>query len=139
MPYDRHARSFRRLSAVLLVAVLAGCGHVAAEGGARVDMNRITNDELLSVENARSLYEVVERLRPRWLTSRAAAGGHGTEIVVFQGQSFLGEVEVLAQLAPSTAYSLRFLDAATATNSLPGMGSRRIGGAIVIETTARTR
>jgi hypothetical protein len=80
----------------------------------------------------------VQRLRPRWLTPRAQQSfGLSTDILVFQGQTNLGTVEVLRQLTPESAIRLRFIDGSTAAASLPGMGSRHVAGAIVLETAAR--
>jgi hypothetical protein len=126
--------------AFLLAAV--GCAP-AGEGGsgpARGDYNVLTQDQILSV-SAASLYEVVQRQRPRWLTPRAnqSLAGVGTDILVFQGQTNLGTVEVLRQLPPNTAARLRFLDGPTAAATLPGLGSRHVAGAIIIDTTVQAR
>jgi hypothetical protein len=58
-----------------------------------------------------------------------------TGVVVYQDQSLLGDVDTLRQLGPSAAYELRYLDGATATSTLPGIGSgRHIAGAIIVHT-----
>lgn len=129
-----------RATPLLVIAFLlavAGCAP-AGEGGsrpARGDYDILTQDQILSV-SAASLYEVVQRQRPRWLTPRAnqSLAGVGTDILVFQGQTNLGTVEVLRQLPPNTAFRLRFLDGPTAAATLPGLGSRHVAGAIIIET-----
>jgi hypothetical protein len=134
-----------RATPLLVIAFLlavAGCAPTG-EGGAspaRGDYNILTQDQILSV-GAASLYEVVQRQRPRWLTPRAnqSMAGVGTDILVFQGQTNLGTVEVLRQLPPNTAAELQFLDGPTATATLPGLGSRHVAGAIMIHTVPRTR
>ena len=124
------------------LALLAGCAPAAAEGGAttgasastRLRANLITREELES-SGTTNLYDAVQRLRPQWLRNAAntSYSGGGAELVVYQGTSLLGGVETLRQFAPGYAVALRYLDASTATNTLPGLGSRRVAGAIVIE------
>ncbi len=124
--------------AFLLAA--AGCASAGAGTGgpARGDYNVLTQDQMTAVD-AGNLYDVVQRLRPRWLTARSGQSMSGipTDILVFQGQTNLGTVEVLRQLPRSTAARLRFLDGPTAAATLPGLGSRHVAGAIVIDTVVR--
>ncbi len=126
---------------VLALATLAFSGACAAnrQAGSGTQQDRITNDELSSIEGVRNLWDVVERLRPRWLEARAAdrSFGIGTgkpTIVVFQEQMYLGDVTMLHQLAPDIAYDLKWLDGPTASSTLPGLGSQHVAGAIVIYT-----
>lgn len=114
--------------------VIVGCA-TADPSRSRVDPNRITRAEIVEVDVA-DLYEVVQRLRPRWLEVRGSRSfGGETEVVVYQGQSFLGGPEVLRQFDPAAAESLRYLDGPTASASLPGLGSRHVEGAIIIVTS----
>jgi hypothetical protein len=134
-----------RATPLLVIAFLlavAGCAP-AGEGGsrpARGDYDTLSEDQILSV-SAASLYEVVQRQRPRWLTPRAnqSLAGVGTDILVFQDQTNLGTVEVLRQLPPNTAKMLKFMDGTTAAASLPGLGSRHVAGAIIIYTVLPSR
>lgn len=118
-----------------LAALLAVGGCASAGGGSPQNPNLLTRDEIAAV-NVSNLYDAVQRLRPRWLTSRGprSLSGLSTDIVVFQDQSMLGDIEVLRQLAPDLAVQIRYLDGSTATASLPGLGSRHVEGAIVIQT-----
>ena len=52
---------------------------------------------------------------------------------MYQNTTLLGGLDALRQIAPGYAENVRFLDASTATNTLPGLGSRRVAGAIVVE------
>ena len=134
----------RKLNGVMRVLTLAtvafagACSGNARPGtGTRQDL--ITNDELSSAEGVRTLYDVVQRLRPRWLEIRAgdrsfAIGTGRATIVVFQDQSYLGDVEYLKQIAPDLAYELKWLDGPTASATLPGLGSQHVAGAIIIRT-----
>jgi hypothetical protein len=89
--------------------------------------------------DATNLWEVVRRLRPRWLeVNRRGDRSFGlqTNLVVFQNQTYLGNVDMLRQFSPESAYELEFLDGSTASNTLPGLGSQHVAGAIVIKTSA---
>lgn len=123
--------------AILVVAgTLAACSSATRSGGnTRLDV--LTREQIMSVGSASNLYEVVQRLRPRWLDPRGGDRSFGlsTDIVVYQNQTFLGDVDTLAQLSPDMAYELRWLDGATASASLPGLGSRHVAGAIILSTS----
>ncbi|MDH5758943.1 MAG: hypothetical protein OEZ65_05090 [Gemmatimonadota bacterium] len=125
----------------LLLAVMAAlalsvgaCATTKPQNSSNPDL--LTQEEIMGA-GARNLHEVVQRLRPRWLRARAAdrSFGSSVEIVVYQNQTFLGNTETLAQISPSMAYEMRWLDGTTAAATLPGLGSGRIvAGAIVIKT-----
>lgn len=132
-----YAKLFRSLALVAATLVLlpACAASAGAEAGAtpRRDRNVLTAEEIAAT-GVTNLYDAVQRLRPHWLrganlTNREAAGG---EFVVYQGTTQLGGAEALRQLAPGYAVELRYLDASQATNTLPGLGSRRVAGAIVV-------
>lgn len=109
----------------------------AARNGANTRQDLLTREQIMSVGGASNLYEVVQRLRPRWLETRGGDRSFGltTEVVVYQNQSYLGSVETLGQLGPEVAYEMRWLDGPTASATLPGLGSRHVTGAIVIATS----
>jgi hypothetical protein len=133
---------FRATPLLVLAFLLAAAGCASAGSGAggpaRGDYDVLMQDQIASV-SVGNLYEAVERLRPRWLTPRGgqSLSGISTDILVFQGQTNLGTVEVLRQLPANTAARLRFLDGPTAAATLPGLGSRHVAGAIVIDTVVR--
>lgn len=130
--------NLNRAMMVLAFATLVAGGGCAGNprAGSGTSMDRITNDELVSVEGARNLWDVVERLRPRWLQARAAdrSLGLATNIVVFQDQAYLGDIDILHQLSPDVAYDMRWLDGTTASATLPGLGSQHVAGAIILYT-----
>ncbi|HST60432.1 MAG TPA: hypothetical protein VLK84_17160 [Longimicrobium sp.] len=128
------------------VALLAGCAPATAEGGASAGAsagtssgNRIRANVLTRAEiegsGTTNLYDAIQRLRPQWIRNSAQTnyGGGGTEIVVYQNTTLLGGLDALRQIAPGYAENVRYLDASTATNTLPGLGSRKVAGAIVVE------
>ncbi len=61
-------------------------------------------------------------------------GVSGSGLVVYLDNARMGGVDALRQLNTSAIESLRFMDAATATATLPGLGSSVIAGAIVVRT-----
>lgn len=131
-------------------ALLTACSAATAEGGASAGAsanadgrtssvrraNVLTREEL-ATSGATNLYDAVNRLRPAWLrgstNTQSNYGGGGLQVVVYQGTTQLGTAEHLRQLAPGYVASLRYLDGNTASNTLPGLGSRMVAGAIIIE------
>jgi hypothetical protein len=132
----------RRPALLALLALLAGFSGCATtrtqEGGEEYRWDVLTREEIMSLDMT-NLYDVVDRLRPRWLTRRGGVISFDleTHVVVFQGQTLLGDIEILREVSPEEAYELQYLDGATATASLPGLGSQHVSGAIVIHTSAR--
>ncbi|MBW3572641.1 MAG: hypothetical protein KY467_16180 [Gemmatimonadetes bacterium] len=138
-----YAKLFRTLAvtagtlSVLSACAASGGASAGADGSAsaapRVSRDLITQEELRGT-GAANLFDAVQRLRPHWLRganlSNRTAGG--TEIVVYQGNTPLGGLDALRTLQVSYPASMRWLDGTQATNTLPGLGSRRVAGAIVI-------
>jgi hypothetical protein len=143
MPY---AKLFRTLAVTAgTLSILSACAASAgtAAGGSagtaapstqRARRDLITQEELMG-SGTTNLYDAIQRLRPQWLNggnrTEAMTGG-GSEVVVYQGATNLGGVEALRQITPGYVASLRWLDGSQASNTLPGLGSRRVAGAIVI-------
>jgi hypothetical protein len=125
-------------AALLLILGVVACAPAATSSGR--DQSVLTREEIMSAE-VTNLYDVVHRLRPRWLNVRGqrsfGQAALSTEVVVFQNQTMLGGIEVLREMAPDIAMRLRYLDGATATASLTGLGSRHVEGAIIVETVLR--
>jgi hypothetical protein len=118
---------------VALLLLTTAC----ASGGTGTSSHNLSELTRAEIEEApvSNLYEVVERLRPRWLQVRApkTLNGGPTEVVVFMDRSYLGGTDVLRQFNKFSVEKLRYLDAASAYASLAGIGQRSIEGAIVIE------
>jgi hypothetical protein len=101
----------------------------------------ITRDELME-SGATNLYDAVDRLRPQWMRGRGPTdlrGGAALSIVVYQGNTQLGGIDALRSITPEFAEELRFLDGPQASNTLPGLGSRAVAGAIIIMRPGTTR
>lgn len=128
------------LAMLASVIVVGGCAATTSsdDGQPRSrDRNLIVAAEI-EATGARNAYEVVERLRPQWLTvTRGGAtsfysGVNG--ILVYHDQTRLGGVEALKTYPTGAITRMKFLDASTASATLPGIGSGHVAGAIVIET-----
>lgn len=130
------------------VALLAGCAPATAEGGASAGASpsasastarrsNVLSREELEASGTSNLYDAINRLRPQWMrgstNTQTRTGGGGLQVVVYQGTTQLGGVEVLRQMAPSYVATIRYLDGNQASNTLPGLGSRMVAGAIVLE------
>lgn len=118
-------------SLALLAVVLSACASGPSYGRQR-RTNVITADELATI-TVSNLYQAIDRLRPRWLQVRAQRSfSTTTAIVVYQGQTYLGGTDILRQLGVEGVQELRYLDGPTASATLPGIGTRQVEGAIVI-------
>jgi hypothetical protein len=130
----------RLLLLAALAAALPACTPAAPSSTAAPDRTEahrrtdvITMEEMAE-HSTLSLYQIVERLRPQWFRRSARSLSGGDELVVYQDAALLGGPDVLRQIHPGQARRLRYLDAATAQATLSGLGSRKVLGAIVIET-----
>jgi hypothetical protein len=115
----------------------AGAG-ADADGSSRVRTRAdVISQEEMAEHMSLSLYEIVQRLRPQWLSGRGPrdVGGGGAELYVYQDNVQMGTIETLRQMRPGpNVVRVRFLDASTAGATLPGLTGRRVRGAILIET-----
>ncbi|MFL5499183.1 MAG: hypothetical protein ACJ8AA_11585 [Gemmatimonadaceae bacterium] len=135
------------------VAALAfACGTIACSSATnantkttaapKADPDVISTSEIDS-QPFRDAYDIVQVLRPTWFTRKSAGAttrrigvstsnsAIGAGLVVYVDNSRMGGVEALRQLTPNSIESLRFMDAATATAKLPGIGTSVVSGAIV--------
>jgi hypothetical protein len=149
---------FMSVRAVVLLAILTGTAACASAGSggttapatgsaATRNPDRITQQELAGAA-ASNAYELVERLRPRWLRAGSAAGltdvGSGGMMqggqttmrttLVYLDNVKLGSIETLRTVPASGITSLRYLNAERAASTLPDVGRDPIQGAIVIST-----
>jgi hypothetical protein len=123
-----------RCAVVATLPLLLACGVSGSRPGdgpsPRTDV--LTRAELSEV-GATDAYDAVHRLRPRWLLVRSMRSfSIETEVVVFQGQLFLGNQDALRRIGIDGIYEMRYLDGATAQATLPGLAGRHVQGAIVI-------
>jgi hypothetical protein len=129
--------NLRFSGALLMLAaalMLSGCASTGTKGsGERLDL--LTREQILST-GATNLYDVISRLRPRWLNVRGARSFNlETEIVVLQNGMLLGTADALRQLSPELAYEIEWMDGTKASAALPGlMSGRHIEAAIIVRT-----
>jgi hypothetical protein len=119
---------FRQFAGALLLYLTAGCAVAPTTTNHSRDPDVITLAELESV-GASTAYDVVERLRPAWLRMRPGAD---RPILVYDERSRVGDVSALRQFSLDGIHSLRYLDRALATSTLPGIPPGGISGAIII-------
>jgi ABC-type phosphate transport system substrate-binding protein len=115
----------------------ASASSTTAPRGPRSSRSLITGEELRG-SGATNLFDAIQRLRPHWLANRSAVNRAGSEILVYQGTANMGGLEALRQIEPGYIAYVRWLDASEASNTLPGVGSRSVAGAIVITLPGNT-
>jgi hypothetical protein len=120
-------RAARYLPTLLLCLLLAGCAS-GSTGGGGGGGDVLATEDLATVSNL-SLYDAIQRLRPRWLQARA---GQPLPQVMMNG-SQMGGVEVLRGMQATDVSSVRFLDAQDATTRF---GTGYTGGAIELVSRA---
>lgn len=125
---------------------LAGCAAILVVAGAcasggqqreRTDRSRLTQEEITSVD-VLNLYDVVHRLRPRWLEVRSTrsgfSGGADNAIVVYLNNTLIGGPDELRRFGPTEAAWLQYMTGTEAVARLSGIHSRNVEGAIIIHT-----
>lgn len=123
-------------SVFVLIAMLGLVACASSSGSRASTQQDVITAEEIERTMVSDLYELVQRLRPRWLDLRSPQSFQSsTEIVVFEGQSYRGGVEALREFAKEAAVRLIYLDGPTATVRLPGLTTRNVEGAIVINPT----
>ena len=135
MKTTNHLKPMIGLAVLMTLGLLTGC---ASTGGADRENNRpdlLTRSQIMGAE-ATNLYDVINRLRPRWLTVRGSRSFNmETEIVVLQNEMLLGGADALRQMTPELAFEIQYLEGARAATAIPGlMSGRHIEGAIVVRT-----
>jgi len=124
-------KSRRWTPAWALALGLWGCA--SGSGGLARDPKLISSLEVEAAE-VRTAYELVERLRPLWLRSHGDRSIHlTTEIVVYQDNVMLGDIETLRSVPIDLVESVRSLDSSEA-GRLAGLGSRHVERVIMIIT-----
>jgi hypothetical protein len=125
---------------VLTIAVSA-CASSGSSGAPRAAQS--SPDYVTSIEidktPASNAYELIDRLRPRWLQAPAAgslSGSVRTQVIAVYLDGFrVGAKEGLRSISAAGIKSMRYYDAARAATVLHEVGSEPIAGAIVITTT----
>jgi hypothetical protein len=118
---------FRRAAIVCAAVVaLAGCTQPKTAQTAPHSRNLITADEIATI-NVSDAYEVVDRLRPTFLSARGAL----TPPVTYVDGLPFGDLQSLHRIQPSSVASIQYLDPMMATQRY---GKAAGGGAILVTT-----
>jgi hypothetical protein len=136
----------RTLAAIVVVYGALSCSSATTaakpSGTSKVDPDVISIAEIDS-QPWRDAYDIVQVLRPTWFTRKSGGANTrrigvstsnsaaGAGLLVYIDNSRMGGVDALRQIRPNSIESLTFMDAATATAKLPGVGMSVISGAIV--------
>jgi hypothetical protein len=116
---------------LLSAAVVACFGACATIPQAPGDPDVILEDEI-AASGARNAYEVVERLRPRWLRSGPPRSTRlDTVILVYLDGNRLGDIDALRNLPVEHVRHMHVLDSAEA-GMLAGLGSQHVERAIMV-------
>jgi len=131
---DNVHRLYRLVSVlvVLLIATSCAAGTQRASERSRSSRDPITIEEIQSASTLANAYEIVQRLRARWLRPRGPASFQGTApVIVFIDNVHSGTVEFLYSIPVEIVTEIRFFDASDATNR---WGTGLAGGAIEVIT-----
>ena len=136
----------RMLVAVVFVCGSLGCSS-ASSGAAKSTTPKVDPDVIsigeIDSQPFRDAYDIVQLLRPSWFSRKSGSASTrrmgvstsssaiGAGLLVYIDNSRMGGVDALRQIRPNSIESLTFMDAATATAKLPGIGMSVITGAIV--------
>jgi hypothetical protein len=137
----------RTLAAIVVVFGSLSCssattGAAKSSAAPKADPDVISTAEIDS-QQWRDAYDIVQVLRPSWFSRKSGSASTrrigvsasnsaiGAGLLVYIDNSRMGGVDALRQIRPNSIESLTFMDAATATAKLPGVGTSVITGAIV--------
>ena len=120
------------LSSVLLTLALMGCAGVPSSGGSSGGPNLISSEQLRQAELGNlSAWEIINRVRPRWLQSRGSLiSGQLVSKVRVDGVAY-GGFDDLRTMRGSDIDEMRYLNARDATTRF---GTGYDGGVILVVT-----
>ena len=130
----------RALHAALLAIAISstfGCASGAPRASTGSNSNVITAEEIAAGSGS-TAYEVIQRLRPRYLRTRGAVQGSPSgstnniepvDVVVYVNDNRVGNSEQLRQISVSQIREIRYYSASEATTK---WGTGHIAGAIQV-------
>ena len=127
------------LTAIPLLGAACASSGTSTPRAAESSPDRITSVEIEATTGASNAYDLIRRLRPRWLTgggvsSIAQGQVAGQVLLVYLDGNRLGTSESLRNLNVTGIKSMQYYDAVRAATVLREVGSEPIAGAIVIST-----
>jgi len=128
-----------RLCSIALLAAAVACagsGPGQKAGITNTNSNVITRVQI-EQHNRDNALEIVQALRPNWLTTRGIQSFSDEEggIVVYYGANQLGGIETLREISPSAIERIEFISAANATQRW-GTG-HNFGAILVVPRSSR--
>jgi hypothetical protein len=131
--------SKNRIVALLAVTTVLGCSSPRSRSVATktASPDYVTSAEIAATP-ASSAYDLIARLRPRWLKPLPAGSLRSVRsqvIVVYVDGVKIGPTEGLRSISASSVTTMQYYDATRAATVVHDVGSEPIAGAIVITTT----
>lgn len=128
-------KTMSRSAAILALAVTVVATACASSGSSstRGNRNLITAEELRT-EPSGTLYEAVQRLRPRWLQNRGITSARAmrpTPPQVYMDNAPMGSVGAMRGISVADVERVEFMNANDATTRF---GTGHDGGAILVST-----
>ena len=129
-------RTLKHPSRLLITFAVAACASSGGgEGGPRRSANLITAEELTDAFE-QSVYQAIQRLRPRWLTARGNASFSSAEnrlpSVIMDDVPY--RLSILDNVRPEEVETLRYISASDATTR---WGTGYPAGVIEVRTRRR--
>lgn len=126
-------RSFLGPGVLVAALALGGSGCVSGPGVGG-DPDRLTQDQIASVDVS-TLYDVVHRLRPRWLEVRSHRTFEGeTQVMVVLNRTVIGGVDELREMGIDVASELEYMSGSRAQGEFALPGDRHVEGVIIVRT-----
>lgn len=107
-------RMQRVMAATLMVAALGACGPAGTSAPGRGNSRLLTEAEIHATP-ANNLFDVVQRLRPSWLTAKYQGGTRGYP-AVYVGSQRVGEIEYLRSVETSNVLEVHYFDPIAASS-----------------------
>ncbi|WP_420130023.1 hypothetical protein [Longimicrobium sp.] len=98
----------RMVAAMLMVAALGACGPSGTSSPGRGNARLLTAEEL-SASPTTNLFDVVQRLRPAWLTTKFQGGSRGYP-AIFVGSQRAGDINYLRTINTDNVLEVRYFD-----------------------------
>ena len=121
-------RRIRLLSLLAIVVIAGACASGGGSSGPRRDRNRIVRADFADFVGLSTALQVVQRLRPAWLTPR---GRSGLPAIYRNNSRWSNTPASLANIAIESIEEMRFYSA-TDANMLWGAST---GGTVILVTT----
>jgi hypothetical protein len=132
-PSPGRRRPQRWIVALAVGFLIAGCGSAGERSGGSEGRNVISLDDIEELSGSYGdAYQIVDRLRPRWLRSRGATSLRdpraGYPVVYIDGLRF-GALQTLREIDAQSVERMELLSSSAATTRF---GTGHMGGAILV-------